>query len=289
MSSSQEKVCRELEQKITAYLENSLDPSDRDRLEAHSRTCPRCRRHLAQWRGFVASLGRLENSPGELDRPEGNRLLTLFREHGLHKPGRPSPRVAFGVNTELVAPGDHLAYFWETGQEFDSSVEFVTSGAAQGETCILLGHSEANKRIETAIGRAGLDVARLQRQELLRFVAGRKTSEELLELVREEIFGAVDRGAPLVRVLGNLGWGRPGWPDDRGLLRLEALVTDVIRKLPVVVMCAYPVNGITGRNLFLGGVECHPLTYSHGTLRPNELYVPAGPFLAALDSDAPEK
>ena len=289
MASSQGKACRELEGKVTAYLDGALPPSERARLEAHCRTCPTCGSQLAEWQDLVASLGRLEDRSRKAPPPEKDRLLHLFREHGLHRPERPGPCVPLGPNGVLAAPGDHMVYFWETGQEFETAAQFVSTGAARGETSVLLGHTDASKRIEAAIGRAGLDVAGLQRQELLRFVAGGNTSRKLLEEVKEQIFGAVDRGSPLVRVLGNLGWGRPGWPDDREILRLEALVTDEVRKLPVVVMCAYPVHGVDGRTLFRAGVECHPLEYRRNALRTNELYVPAGPFLAALDGDAPEE
>jgi hypothetical protein len=208
--------------------------------------------------------------------------VTLFREHGFHRPGRPRPRVRLGFDNELVAPGDHLAYFWESEQDFIATVGFVAAGAAQGETCVLLGHTEANDRLEFAMRRAGLDAAALRRQDRLRFVSGMKSADALLAEISEQVKFAVDQGAPVVRILGNLGWGRPDWPGDRDLLRLEASVTDAVRQFPVIVLCAYDIRRVPGRNLFLGGLECHPLMYHRHTLRLNDLYVPAEPFLAAL-------
>lgn len=277
-------TCRELEREITAYLDRTLAPRDRERFEAHRRACPRCRLHVAQWRSMIQSLGRLEDRVQGATRTERERLLALFREHGLHRRGRRAPHVSLGLGGELVAPGDHLAYFWESEQEFAAAVGFVAAGAARGEPCILLGHEEANDRLEAEIGRAGLD-ADVRGHNLLSFIAETGSADALIEEIDERIRSAVDRGAPLVRILGNLGWGRSGWPTDRELLRLEARVTDAIRMLPVVVVCAYDVRALPGRNLLLGGLECHPLTYRRDALRVNDHYVLPEPFLARLAAD----
>jgi len=52
-------------------------------------------------------------------------------------------------------------------------------------------------------------------------------------------------------------------------------VTDAVRNLPSVVMCAYDVRGLSGRSLLLGGLECHPLTLHRGALRRNEHHIAA--------------
>ncbi len=287
MPSPREMSCPELADAVTAYLENALDPGDRDRFEAHSRDCLRCRLLVAQSLAVVGSLRSLEDGPKGVIDPEKKRLVALFHEHGFHRPGGRNPRVPLGLGRGLAAPGDHLAYFWESEQDFTAAAGFVAAGATEGETCVLLGDEEANDRLEAATRRTGLDTAVLRRQGRLHVATGMRSADALLKLVGEQIERAVDRGAPLVRILGNLGWGRPDWPDELDLLRLEARVTDAVRKLPVVVMCAYDVRGLAGSPLLLGGLECHPLTYRRGALRPNELYVPAEKFLATLPPAGP--
>ena len=289
MPPSQEMSCGELAQKVTEYLEGALAPPDRDRLEAHRRACPECQLLVGQWQSMVGSLARLEDRSKGVRSSEKERLVALFREHGFHRPERRVARVPLGLGSELAAPGDHLVYFCESEQDFTATVGFVAAGVAQGETCVLIGHDEANDRLATAIRSAGLDAAALRRQDRLCFIPGMRSADALLEEIGEQVKFAVDRGSPLVRILGNLGWGRPDWPGDRDLLRLEACVTDAVRRLPVVVICAYDVRGVSGRNLLLGGLECHPLTYRHDALQSNGLYVPAGPFLAALPPDILER
>lgn len=282
MPSPREMTCLELAERVTAYLERALAPGDRDRFEVHARGCQRCRLLVQESRAVVESLRSLEDGPKGAIGPEKGKLVALFHERGFHRKNPRNPRIPLGLGNERAAPGDHIAYFWETEQDFTDTIGFLAAGVAEGETCVLLGHEEANDRLGAETRRAGLDTAGLRRQGRLHFASGMKSAEALLELLGEQIELAVDRGAPLVRILGNLGWGRPGWPDDIDLLRLEARVTEAVRKLPVIVMCAYDVRRVPGSPLLLGGLECHPLTCRRGALRPNELYVPAERFLAAL-------
>jgi DcmR-like sensory protein/putative zinc finger protein len=283
--SSGSAACRELEDRITAYLEGHLPPADRRRFEAHCRSCSACRVQVAQMQTVVASLGRMGGLQEPATSMDKERLLDLFHDHGLHRPGPRRPDVPLGLAQAVVTPGDHLAYFWESEREFDDALGFVAAGVRQSETCLLVGPDEINARIEAGLKRAGLAPTALRRDDRLQFVPGKNSGDALLDEVGDRVKAAVDRGEPFVRVLGNLGWGKPGWPGDRELLRLEARVTEAIRKLPAIVMCVYDVRGIAARNLLQGGLECHPLTFRRNVVRPNEHYVPAEPFLAALDRD----
>ncbi|MFY9551847.1 MAG: MEDS domain-containing protein [Thermoanaerobaculia bacterium] len=280
--------CLELADAVSAYLEKELDPGERDRFDAHFRGCQSCRLLVAQSQAVVGALRGLEDASKEAIEPKKKEwLVALFHEHGFHRPARPNPGIPLGLDGARAAPGDHLAYFWESEQDFGATVGFVAAGAAQGETCVLHGHEGANDRIEAATNRSGLDTATLRREGRLHFASGMRSADALLDLVGTQVDLAVDRGAPLVRILGNLGWGRPDWPDELDLLRFEARVTNAVRKLPVIVMCAYDVRRLPGGTLLLGGLECHPLIYRRGALRSNELYVPAEQFLGALPPTDP--
>lgn len=281
MPGSQGMTCRELLQEITAYLEGAMAPHDTERFEAHYGTCPKCRQQVSEWRTMVGALRSLEAHQGTTS-AERERLVTLFRERGFHRPGRQDPQVPLGLAGGLVAPGDHLAYFWESEAEFMATAGFVAAGATRGETTVVLGDDETHERVVAAIRDAGLDAEGLRREDRLRFVAGQGSADALLAEIGEQIRSAVDRGAPLVRILGNLGWGRSASPGDRDLLRLEAQVTDVVHRLPVVLACCYDVRHIPGSILMLGGLECHPQVCRRNVLRPNDLYLRAERFLPTL-------
>jgi DcmR-like sensory protein/putative zinc finger protein len=269
---------------MTAYLEGVLSPGDRQRFESHFRSCSGCRTRLEQMRTIIESLGRSGGLQERPTGPEKERILGLFRDYGLHRPGHRQRRIPLGLGESAVAPGDHVAYFWESEREFQAAVGFLAAGVEQQEICILLGHDEANQFVTAEFKRASIDVAALRRKGRLHLVSGKRSGEALLDEIGDRVKTAVHRGEPLVRILGNLGWGRPDWPTERDLLCLEARVTDAIRNFPTVVMCAYDVRNVPERDLLLGGLECHPLMFRRGDLQTNAHYVPAEPFLAALDS-----
>jgi hypothetical protein len=113
-------------------------------------------------------------------------------------------------------------------------------------------------------------------------VSGQQPADALLPEIDDRIRAAVDDGCRCSESSGNLGWEQPGWPAEREILSIEARVTDAVRNLPSVVLCAYNVRGLSGRQLLLGGLECHPLTLRRAELRNNEHYVACEPFLAKL-------
>ena len=183
---------------------------------------------------------------------------------------------------EFAAPGDHISYFWESEHEFDAAAGFLAVGVERDEVCVLLGHDAANGRLLAGLERRGLAPDKLRRRDRLHVVSGQQPADAVQGEIGDRIRTAVDRGVPMVRVLGNLGWEHPGWPAEGDILRLEARLTDAVRNLPSVVMCAYDVRGLSGRRLLLGGLECHPLTLRRAALRHNEHHVPAEQFLEAL-------
>ncbi|MFC0454871.1 anti-sigma factor family protein [Rhodococcus jostii] len=70
--------CQDLVELVTAYLEDGLDPTARDRFETHLGICPGCANYLEQMEQTVHTLGEL---PAEkLDPALRDRLLAAFRE-----------------------------------------------------------------------------------------------------------------------------------------------------------------------------------------------------------------
>jgi anti-sigma factor RsiW len=71
-----ELACREVVELVTAYLENALDPADRERFEEHLVFCDGCEHYLEQMRTTIRLTGRSEDQlPAELQA----ELLEAFR------------------------------------------------------------------------------------------------------------------------------------------------------------------------------------------------------------------
>ncbi len=286
MGSSTGMRCREFAELVTAYLDGALPAAEHARCAEHLRKCPGCRGYLAQMERVVSALGELRRGEGEENPAEKARLLGLFRTRGPHSRASLERCVPLGIVDAFAAPGDHIGYFWEDDQEFDATAGFLAAGVERDEVCVLLGHDAANARVLACLERRGLPPDDMRRRDRFYTVSGQQPADALLREIDVRIRAAVGDGIPMVRVLGHLGWEQPGWPAEREMLSLEARVTDAVRNLPSVVLCAYDVHGLAGRPLLLGGLECHPLTVRRATLRQNEHYVACEPFLEGLLADA---
>ena len=69
--------CKQLVELVTSYLEGTLAPDERLRLEAHLGDCPYCVEYVDQMRRTVDALGKL---PEQSLSPEAEReLVEAFR------------------------------------------------------------------------------------------------------------------------------------------------------------------------------------------------------------------
>ncbi|MDQ6800975.1 MAG: MEDS domain-containing protein [Acidobacteriota bacterium] len=190
--------------------------------------------------------------------------------------------VELGIKEQYLAPGDHVAYFWETDDEFRAAVGFLAVGIREGDYCVIFGYDEANNRVLEELLCREFDCDRLKLDGRLSILTGASSGEEMLARIGADFTKAIEGGARMIRLLGNIGWGREKWPDDKDILEFEARVTGAVANLPAVVVCMYDVQSIRGDILLQGAFETHPLTIRRNILRENEHYVPLEEFLKQL-------
>jgi anti-sigma factor RsiW len=76
MRLERELACREVVELVTAYLEDALDPLDRERFEEHLVFCDGCDNYLEQMRSTIQLTRKAPTDlPAELE----ERLLEAFR------------------------------------------------------------------------------------------------------------------------------------------------------------------------------------------------------------------
>jgi hypothetical protein len=275
--------CRQFAERVDDYLEGALSPPERAAAVAHLADCPGCRGFLAQTETTVAALGRLPSEP--VSEKSKRRALELFRLHRAAQ-ARPGDKgVPLGIGAARATAGDHAAYFWETEAEFDAAADFLGVGLLGRDHAFVFGYDEANQKVLAALRRRGFDVVELEQQGRLTVLAGSASGEAMLTNLGRLFQGSLDAGAPMIRLLGNLGWGRANWPDEDGILRFEARVTDAARQFPCLILCMYDVRSLSGRVMLRGGIETHPKTMCGDQLQENPHYVPTESFLARLGSN----
>jgi len=190
--------------------------------------------------------------------------------------------IDLGLRDEKVKLGDHIAYFWENDRQFEEAVGFLLVGIRKGDHAVVFGHDEANKKVLDLLRMRGIDTDHLHASERLTVVTGGPSGDRMLGHIAETFQGAVERGSGCIRLLGNIGWSKPGWPDDLDILAFEAKVTGAAKQFPCVVMCMYDVASLSGSVMVHGAYETHPLTFCGNVLRENPFYVGVDEYLESL-------
>ena len=114
-------------------------------------------------------------------------------------------------------------------------------------------------------------------------LAGDKNSDVILSRIGSHFQQRISQGTKLIRLLGNIGWGRPNWPEEAEILKFEAKVTDAARQFPCVIVCMYDVRSLSGRVILNGALETHPITIRRNVVRENPHYVALQEFLDRLE------
>ena len=180
----------------------------------------------------------------------------------------------FGIlPSEDVRAGDHIAYFWETDSEFEQGVKFLSTGLLGGrDHGVVFGHDDANRRVCEILERQGASVRALRRQGRLTLVGPAATGDKTLAKLGTVFKKAIAGGAPLIRLLGNIGWNKPGWPGEDDTLLFEAKVTGAARQFPAVIVCMYDVRSLPGRIVVHGGFGTHPIAVCGNVMRVNPFH-----------------
>jgi hypothetical protein len=190
--------------------------------------------------------------------------------------------IDLGLRDEKVKLGDHIAYFWENDRQFEEAIGFLLVGIRKGDHAVVFGHDEANKKVVDLLRMRGLDTDHLQSSERLTVVTGGPSGDRMLGHIGETFQAAVESGSGCIRLLGNIGWSKPGWPDDLDILAFESKVTGAAKQFPCVVMCMYDVASLSGSIMVHGAYETHPLTFFGNVLRENPFYVGVDEYLESL-------
>lgn len=195
--------------------------------------------------------------------------------------------IPLGFRDEHVAVGDHIAYFWETPGQFHEGVRFLELGLDAGDFCVIFGHDEANQRVCDILTADGFNCRRLESEGQLAVLRGHSDATKMLANIGAAFTGAIDRGVRLIRLLGNIGWGRAGWPHEAAIFEFEAQVTGAAKQFPCVVVCMYDVHALPGQVMVHGAYETHPLTFCRNLVRENPHYVDVDEYLKRLRESEP--
>lgn len=173
------------------------------------------------------------------------------------------PEVSLGWNDETVPIHSHACYYYSDESTLRSSLAFIRHGLDQAEDlCVIFSDSSRFEQLKGWLQQdyAG-DVEQVVRSGKLALIGGAATVDELVANIGGRLDEGMAAGYKLVRFLGFIAWGEPGWPDDRTLLEFESTVNHVVMAYPAVIICTYGVPTLGGSRLIYGGLQTHPIVW----------------------------
>lgn len=191
--------------------------------------------------------------------------------------------IELGIGDERACAGDHIAFLWETPEEFAEGVRFIARGLDADDYAVVFGHRDANEQVLAVLRASGVDVEWALTSGRLTIMQGSEDAGAMLAGIGASFQQSVAKGARLIRLLGNLGWGHSGWPSETDILAFEAKVTDAAKLFPCLVVCMYDVQRLSGPIMVHGAYETHTHTIQRGILRENPYLVRAQELLRAVN------
>lgn len=179
--------------------------------------------------------------------------------------------IPIGIDPSAFASaGDHIAYFWESDEDFARGVKFLEVGIRSGDSCVVFGHDAANRWVLSILRDSGIGTESLANEGRLEVLGGHESAELMLANIGNTFARMLARGATQLRMLGNIGWGLEGWPPELEIIEFERRVTDAVANLPCVVVCMYDVRSLPSHLIVRAGFALHPFTLA--------TFVPSSPL-----------
>ena len=183
-------------------------------------------------------------------------------------------QVTLGIGDDSVFVGDHIAYFYETPQEFERAFGFVDVGLRGDDHCVIFGIEEDTDRAIEAVRGRGWKPEELIAAGRLSVLRPCATCEETVAHVSQHFEKVLAGGAPFIRFIGNAAVGREGWPSEEEFYKLEATVSEATLSLPCVAICMFDLHAQPARTIMKAAFEGHPVTLHRNCVRENPYYVP---------------
>jgi DcmR-like sensory protein/helix-turn-helix protein len=185
--------------------------------------------------------------------------LARFREaHARHVPARRTDGVFIGALH--LSLHTHLATFYETdAARLRLSLPLLRDGLRAGQPCFLVALGEVRDLYLQALDReAGVSVKDAVEQGVLSILPGvGPRTEDALAMWEAAFWKAVNRGAKVLRVVGEMESVAQVLESESEMIGYEFAINAITDRFPCVVLCQYDVRRFNGTAI-LGALKAHP-------------------------------
>jgi excisionase family DNA binding protein len=164
-----------------------------------------------------------------------------------------------------IPVGNHLASFYGSDSgSFHQALPVLVEGIAADEPCLLFATPELHERYAEAMREQDVDLkAAIERGVFAQITVARKTPEAWIASL-ETLLTEVLRHRPgPVRFLAEVTAGLESTGSLKALVQQEWLLTSLVKRFPVVLLCLYDVRKFDGP-MILEALKLHYDTFEHG-------------------------
>ena len=157
-------------------------------------------------------------------------------------------------------PHQHLATFYDSETaRLRVSVPFLLDGIRAGEPCFLVVREPVRDLYMQALrnGAPQATEAAIEQERLSVLPGVGPLTRDALAMWEERFTQALDRGARLLRVVGEMASERRSLASDGEMIDYEYAFNAISLRFPTVAICQYDVREFSG-NVLLGALKAHP-------------------------------
>ena len=161
--------------------------------------------------------------------------------------------VTVGWSEEALPLGTHVCFYYSDEPSQRMTLDFLRIGLdAPREFCVIFADESRQQELSGWL-QEGYEGS------VSELIGGAPTLDGLITKIGSRLQQAVAEGHTVIRFLGFIAWGEPGWPDEVTLLEFESRVNQVVTDFPAVIVCTYGVPRLEGSQLIYGGLQTHPV------------------------------
>jgi hypothetical protein len=194
----------------------------------------------------------------------------------------------FGIPGLTMAPGDHVCALYMGVAERDAILfPFLKAGLRSGDKCICM-IDDDTEAVRTGISN-GADIDACIESGQLEIhtspathqgiVAGRFTTEDMIEFLENSVGRAMSGNLRFARVAGEMTWARRDLPSLDELSRFESEFNRYVRRYPQWGLCLYDLERFGG-GILVDVLKTHPKILLGGMVLDNPHYLTPDEFLA---------
>jgi DNA-binding transcriptional MerR regulator len=157
----------------------------------------------------------------------------------------------------------HYPTFYSTDQgRLRMTLPFLREGLRLGQPCLLAASGQVLDAYARALNEAeGIDFDKATATGALVVVDGPGTTvEEGLAFWEQRIWRALDDGATVIRLVGEMACERAFFSSEEEMMRYELAYNGIAKRFPTVSLCQYDVREFRGEIVF-DAFKAHPDVY----------------------------